>query len=125
MPALYEVEGGAQLRKTLRAAGDDLSDLKAAHGEAAQIVTGRARGTAPRRTGVLSASVRGSGTKTQAVVRAGGARVRYAGPIHWGWPARGIAAQPWIQEAAQDTEPVWIGRYEDAVDEALDKVKGI
>ena len=119
------VEGAAELRRTLKRAGEDLSDLKTAHSAAAQIVAGRGRGTAPRRTGTLAASVRGSGTATAAVVRAGGARVPYAGPIHWGWPSRGITAQPWLSEAATDTETVWVAGYERDVERILDRVKGI
>ena len=122
---VLKVEGAARLRRTLKAAGVDLSNLTDAHREAAALVTSRARGTAPRRSGALAGSVRGSGTKTQAVVRAGGARLPYAGPIHWGWPSRGIEPQPWITEAAQATEPQWFGIYDQAVNEALDQVKGI
>jgi hypothetical protein len=119
------VEGAPELRRTLKRAGDDLSDLKTAHATAAQYVAARSRGTAPRRKGVLAASVRGSGTKTAAVIRAGGARVPYAGPIHFGWPSRGIAPQPWITEAAEDTEPTWVEIYERAVTRILDRVKGL
>ena len=123
--AVVEVEGAKRLRATLKAAGDDLSDLRDVHNRVAGVVTPRARGTAPKRSGTLAGSVRGSGTKTQAVIRAGGARVPYAGPIHFGWPARGIEPQPFISEAAQATEPQWFGIYQDEVEEILDRVKGI
>jgi hypothetical protein len=119
------VEGAAELRRTLKRAGDDLSDLKAAHAGAAQIVVARGRGKAPRRRGVLAASVRGSGTKTAAVIRAGGARVPYAGPIHWGWPARNIEAQPFLSEAATETEQIWLELYESSVERILHRIKGI
>ena len=121
---LVEVEGAARLRRTLRAAGADLEQLRAAHAAAAAIATEAAANRAPVRSGTLAATVRGSGTKTAGIVRAGFARVPYAGPIHWGWPARSITAQPFIVEAAQDTEPSWIRVYEQAVDQALKQIKG-
>ena len=124
MPAQYEVEGAKELRRTLKKAGDDLSDLKAAHAETATIVATAAQSGAPRRTGRLSGSIRGSGTKTMAIVRAGGAKVPYAGVQEYGWPRRNIPAQPYIVPAAHDTESTWMGRYEDAVKRLLGKVKG-
>lgn len=55
---------------------------------------------------------------------AGGAATPYAGPIHWGWEARNIEPQPWIAEAAQDTEPQWLGMYEEDVQRVLNTIKG-
>lgn len=119
---IVQVEGARELRRTLRKAGDDLSDMKAAHTKAAGTVL--ARQIAPARTGTLAATVRGTGTKTAAIIRAGYARVPYANPIHWGWPARNIAAQPWISEAAQGSEAVWYPVYVADVQRITDKVKG-
>lgn len=121
---VVEVDGGRRLRSTLRKAGSDLGELKAAHAAAAALVTAAAQARAPRRSGTLAGSVRGSGTKTAAIVRAGGARVPYAQPIHWGWPARHITANPFITEAAQATEPAWADTYRREVDRILDDVKG-
>jgi hypothetical protein len=112
------------LRRTLRAAGDDLSDLKRAHAEAAGIVTPVATAKAPRRSGRLASTVRGAGTKTAALIRAGFAAVPYAGVQEWGWPAHSIAAQPFVVPAAQETEPTWLGAYESEVDRILGQVKG-
>lgn len=119
------VEGAANLRRTLRRAGDDLADLKEAHGAAAAIAGSRARGTAPRRSGRLAANVRWSGAAATATVRVGSSTVPYANPIHWGWPKRGIAARPWVSEAARDTEHQWTAVYEAAVERILARVKGI
>ena len=49
----------------------------------------------------------------------------YAGPIHWGWPARNIKAQPFVVEAAQATEAEWVAMYEAEVDRILERVEGI
>lgn len=121
---IVQVEGAAQLRATLRRAGDDLLDLKAAHGRVSAYVASQARSRAPRVTGTLAGTIRSSGTKTQALVRAGFKRVPYAGPIHWGWPKRNIRANPFISDAATSTESRWIRQYELAVDGIVRKIEG-
>lgn len=122
---VVQVEGARELRRTLRKAGDDLDDFKSVHREIGGIVVDSARPKTPRGfTGRLEASVRASGTKTAAVVRAGKARVPYAGPIHWGWPARNIRPQPWLTDAASQTEPRWTNAYMKHVERVLDKIKG-
>lgn len=119
-----KVEGGARLRRTLRQAGSDLQDLAAAHSATAALVANAGRARAPKVSGRLAGTIRPSGTKTKAVVRAGFARVPYAGPIHWGWPARNITAQPFLSDAATSTEPAWQNIYLQAVDRAISKVEG-
>lgn len=119
-----EVKGAKELRKTLKAAGDDMKDLKATHLRVAQQVVPVARTLAPKRTGRLAGSIRGSGTKTAAVVRAGSKAVPYANPIHWGWGRRHIAANPWMSRAGKQTEPAWTRTYTASIDAILAKVKG-
>lgn len=121
---ILEVRGARRLRRDLKRAGDDLEELKATHARVAAIVAATATSTAPRRSGRLAATVRPAGTKTQAVIRAGYARVPYANPIHWGWPRRGIRANPWLSEAAQTTEPAWYRAYALHVDQLLNRVEG-
>lgn len=123
-PPLVAVVGARQLRRTLRKAGDDLTEMRAAHQAVANLVAGAATATAPRRTGLLAGTVRGAGTKTHATIRAGYARVPYAGPIHWGWPARHIRANPWLTTAGASTEPAWFALYTRRVEDILDTVKG-
>jgi hypothetical protein len=109
---LVEVEGMANLRRLLRRIGPDLlPHLRAAHQAVARTVTAAARPRAPHRTGRLAASVRPGATVAGALVRAGNGRVPYAGPIHYGWPARHIAAHPFVIDAARSTEPVWTAAY--------------
>lgn len=121
---LVQIDGARELRRTLRAAGDDLEDLKEANQVAAEIAAAAARSRAPKRSGRLAADIRASGTKTAGIVRAGRKKLPYAGPIHWGWPARGIEAQPYLADGAKSTEPVWIPIYQKMIDDALQKVKG-
>lgn len=119
-----EVEGLKRLRKDLRAMGDDLSDLKDVNASVAQLVAARASARAPRRSGRLAASVRGNRALSRATVLAGKAAVPYAGPVHWGWPSHGIAANPFMSEAAQETEPVWVELYRRGIEKATEKVAG-
>lgn len=119
-----KVEGTRQLRSTLRRAGDDLTDMKAAHKASAEIAARASEALAPKRSGKLAATIRAAGTKTAGIIRAGFARVPYAGPIHWGWFARGIKPQPFMSQGAQDSEGRWVRVYEDYLQDALDKVKG-
>lgn len=116
------VDGARRLRSTLKAAGGDLDDLKAAHLDAAQVVV--AAVLAPRRTGRLAGTIRAGATRRAAVVRAGTARVPYAGPIHWGWGRRHIRSNPFLTSAAQRTEAVWVGKYSDQLDTILTTIRG-
>jgi hypothetical protein len=119
-----QVDGLRTLRRTLKAAGADLDDLKAAHAAVAARVVRAALPNVPRRSGALAASVRGSGQAGAAVVRAGRAAVPYAGPIHWGWPARHIKARPFLWDAIADTETQWLGTYRTALDHLIDSIEG-
>jgi hypothetical protein len=119
------IEGVRQIRATLKRAGSDLDDLKVANASAAATVAAAAVAAAPRRTGALASSVRGNRAVGKAVVMAGRAAVPYGGPIHWGWPARNIAANPFVSTAAQATEAVWTAAYAADVQRALDRVRGV
>ncbi|MCT2043397.1 hypothetical protein M3D15_08675 [Pseudoclavibacter alba] len=118
------IEGTRQLRRSLRAAGDDLSDLKEAHREAAAIAAEASADLAPKKSGKLAESIRSAGTKTFGEVRAGKKAVPYANPIHWGWFKRGIKPQPFASRGAQDSEGRWIRVYDTALENAIKKVEG-
>jgi hypothetical protein len=122
--AAIEIEGARQLRASMKAAGIDLGDLAAAHAQVSGYVASRAKTVAPHRSGSLAATVRGNKAKTAAVVRAGSAAVPYAGPIHWGWPARHIAAHPFLTAVAAETEPTWTEIYFRAVNQIVDRIHG-
>lgn len=122
--AVVQVRGLRELRRDLRKIGDDLRDLKAVNAAVAALVAVAGTSRAPRRTGRLAGSVRGNRAAGRATVSAGGASVPYAGPIHWGWPARGIEAQPFLSDAALATESAWLPLYEAGIEKALDRVAG-
>lgn len=116
------VTGAAELRRALKRMGDDLEDLKDIHREAGDLVAGTARGDAPVLTGTLAGDIRAGATKTRAYVSVGRKRIPYAGPIHFGWPARNIQAQPFLY-AASDARAEDVARlYIDRVGELVERV---
>ncbi len=119
-----EVSGARKLRRSLRRAGLDMTELRAVNQRVGAVVVNRATRTAPERTGLLASTIRAGAAQTNAAIRAGRARVPYAGPIHWGWPARGIAAQPWLSEAAQDTETQWVQLYLAELERLVNTIQG-
>jgi len=114
--AQVRVIGLRELRRDLKRLGDDsLNQLADAHDRAARIVADASRPRVPVVTGELRGTVRHSGTKTRGVVRAGYKRVPYAGPIHFGWPARNIRSQPFFYEAMDRRESQVIQTFRDHV----------
>jgi hypothetical protein len=115
--AAIKIEGGRELRRAFREVDDDMSDLKDLHKQLADDVAGTAKTKVPVRSGNLKRSVRGSGTKTAARVRAGNNRksgpssVPYAAPIHFGWSRRGIRPQPFLYEALDDRRQQIVNQY--------------
>lgn len=120
----FQIAGLAELARTMKRAGVDITELKDAHTRAAQIVADRASQLAPKRTGRLAGNVRTAKQVQRARIMAGSAAVPYAGPIHWGWPARHIEANPFISNAAVATQDQWTAAYFEDVQKALDNVRG-
>lgn len=110
------------LARTLATAAGEIGELNAGLARAAEIIAAEARMRAPRRTGRLSGSVRSSRDVGRSRVTAA---APYAGPIHWGWPARHIRARPFILDAADATERQWENACGDDVQRALNRVRGI
>ena len=119
-----QIAGLKTLVRTLRAAGDDLGDLKDANAKAAQLVATAAAAAAPRRTGRLASTGRGNRAAGKAEIIFGGARARYAPVIHWGWPKRRIPADEFASHAAQRTEPQWIEFYAADIQNIVDSITG-
>lgn len=122
---MVKVEGARQFRATCKKAAIDLSSMKETHWKASALVWRKAVPRTPKRTGRLAASMRNAGTNTAAIVRAGSSGVPYAGPIHWGWAKRNIAAQPWIYDTAAESRDEWMAVYEAGVQRVLNTIKGI
>lgn len=110
-----KVEGLAQLQRQLKEMGADLADLKDVMAAISAEGAAVAAAFAPKRTGRLARSVRGNRAARKAVVAAGRASVPYAGPINYGWPARNIPANGFMQAADTVMEPRAAGMLEDGV----------
>ena len=119
-----KVEGLKNLRRSIRQAGGDTKDLRAANLAAAKTLVPIAAALAPKRTGKLSASIRAGATQKAGMVRAGRKTLPYAGVIHWGWIDRDIEPNPWIATAAAANEELWLKVYEQHIDRILGKIEG-
>lgn len=124
--AQVRVIGLPRFLRTLRAAGVEIEDQKAAMTAVASTVAVAISAAAPKRSGRLSSSVRGSKSKGRASVRVGTtARTKlYVGPIHYGWPGHGIEPNPFAERTLQRLEPTIAAVLERELQAALDKVKG-
>lgn len=122
-PPVVRVDGGRQLRAALRDMEDGLSDLRTANAEAAAIAARAGQADAPRRSGLLAASVRPGATQSAALIRAGSARVPYAGVIHYGWADRHISPNPFLREGAEQTQPAWLAIYSRTIDRLILRVE--
>lgn len=92
-----EVEGLKETLRRLSRAGADAEDMRELMHSTGQIISDGAVRYAPLgKTGDLRASLRAGKGKTKAVIRAGGARVPYAGVQHYGWPERNIAGSMYL-----------------------------
>lgn len=97
-----KIQGQKELIKSLRAVHRDLpKELAPLHKQLAEPLAEAARSKAPSSSGRLAGSIRAQGAQRYARVAAGKKSVPYAGPIHWGWPARNIEAQPFLVETLE------------------------
>ena len=124
MPGQVKVEGARELERTAHAAADSLGDMASAHSKAGAYVAQVARSRAPVVSGRLAGSVRADHSATEVAVTAGGPGVPYAGPIHWGWPARNISAQPFLVDALETTETSVVDIYGDEVERTVRTIHG-
>jgi hypothetical protein len=98
--------------------------MKATHKKAAEIVIQGAKRFVPVVSGKLAASIRDGSTQRMGRVRVGSASVPYAGPIHFGWPARQIKPQPFIYDALDGRRNEVAAVYVKRIDELTVKYFG-
>lgn len=119
---MAEIEGLRELQKALRNLNDDSrNDMKETHRRAGQIIVEAAAPFVPVQSGALLASIRSAPTTRQGRVRVGNAAVPYAGPIHFGWPARNIRPNPFIYEVLDRRRDEVLRLYEQRIDELIRK----
>lgn len=113
------VEGLGKAIRQLKALGLEIDDLKAAFATIAAEGAAAVARFAPKRTGRLAGNVRGNRAQSKAVVRAGGAAVPYAGPINYGWKARGIEPAHYMRKGEQATAPTAVRRLEAEIEKQI------
>jgi hypothetical protein len=118
------VSGLNQAIRALKDVGVPANEIAAAGKDAAELVAGEARTLVPVRTGKLKGSIRTATQQRKAIVRAGGARVPYANPIHWGWFRRGIKPNQFFSRAITPQIDKIYKSYFDSLQRLLDKYKG-
>jgi len=112
------IEGLAEVNKALRSMSKETRDsMKETHKRAAEIVIQGAKRFVPVVSGKLAASIRDGSTQRMGRVRVGSASVPYAGPIHFGWPARRIKPQPFIYDALDGRRNEVAAVYAKRIDE--------
>lgn len=115
----FQVEGLSSYVRALKALGLDVDDLKDAFSKIAARGAALAAGYAPKASGRLAGSVRGNRAQSKAVVTVGRSTIPYAGPINYGWPARGIAASGFMQKADETLRPIVLDLLEDDINDKI------
>jgi len=122
MGGQLEIDGLRQVQKAMRSFSDDSrNDMKETHRRAGQIVVDGAARLVPVRSGALLASLKSAPTQRQGRVRVGSAAVPYAGPIHFGWPARKIQPNPFIYEVLDNRRQEVYAIYAQRISELIYK----
>ena len=97
-------------------------ELRAEYKEVAKTVSEEAKTgpVVPIVTGKLAKSIGPIVSQSSIGVKAGtNARVRYAGPVHFGWPARNQTAQPFLYAAVNVKEESIESLLEDGINRIL------
>jgi len=122
MAASITVEGLNKTIRTLRKIDANMGpEIKSINLELAESLVPVAKSLVPVRSGRLRDSIRASGQQRTGVVRAGKKSVPYAGPIHFGWPARSIRPQPFLYDALDSRRSEIMSQYVDRVQKLIDR----
>lgn len=113
------VEGLRGLNRDLLNVGVEVGDLKDVYGEIARVGAETAADFAPAKSHALEQTIRGNRAKGKAVITAGRARVRYAGPINYGWPKRNIEGAQFLAKADKVMEEKAPQMLEDGITAVL------
>lgn len=115
------VDGLRQSVRALEQAGVAVTDLKGVMAPIAAKGADVARGFTRRKSGALAATARGNKAKGKAVVTIGTARVRYAGPAVYGWPARNIAPARTLEQTDEVMDDLAPTMLADGINEILER----
>ncbi len=121
MAGMVEVIGAREFRRALKTLPKEYRREQAKiHKKVVRPVAKEAKTLVPRRSGDLAGTIRALGSQAAGRVAAGKKSVPYAGPIHFGWPARNIKAQPFLTDALErrqnDVLKVWLVEQDRLID---------
>jgi hypothetical protein len=102
MASVVKIKGLREVTRSLKQYAGATDDLKEANANISSKVAKDAITIAPKSSGTLASTIRGNRAVQKVQLKAGGARVPYAGVIEYGWPARGIEGQSYLRKAAYD-----------------------
>lgn len=120
----FKVEGLTKVVRGLKALGLEVDDLKSAFSAISSEGARVAAGFAPHKSGRLAGDIRGNRAQSKAVITAGRATVRYAGPINYGWPSRGIRPSAFMQRTDDVMRPRALTMLEDEINRQA-RLKGL
>lgn len=113
--AQIKITGLRETVRSLEKLGVEVADLKAVFNRVGNVVVNEAKTLVPVRSGALAGSIRANKAKNKAIVRAGSARVPYAGVIHYGWPGHNIEPQPFLTDALDSKEQAAVREMDDGL----------
>jgi hypothetical protein len=121
-----KITGLSEVQRNLQKLSTDALDLNKTefletNKQVAEIVINESKKYVPFLTGALAAAIRNASTKKSAKVRAGNVAVPYAGPIHFGWPARSIKPNTFLYEAIDARKSEVANRYSELVSDLVTK----
>jgi hypothetical protein len=114
-----KVEGVREVQRALKAFDAKTEDLKAVHTTVARTLLPGIASRTPRRTGELAGSWDAGATKTRARLLSSRP---YAGPIEYGWTARGIEPARMVRATIEAEQGEIVERYEDELEKLADRI---
>lgn len=116
-----KLEGTKELQDLLIKLGKDLESNSELNEELSSNLAQKASSIAPRLTGSLASSIVGNPSPQKAQIVAGSAAVPYAGVIEYGWPAKNIQAQPYLNKTVNSNMGYIIERYNQSIEDNIKK----
>jgi hypothetical protein len=116
-----KLEGTRELQELLIKLGKDLESNSELNEELSSNLAQKASSIAPRLTGSLASSIVGNPSPQKAQIVAGSGAVPYAGVIEYGWPAKNIQAQPYLNKTVNSNMGYIIERYNQSIEDNIKK----
>lgn len=121
-----KITGLSKVQRDLKKLSTDALDLNkteflSTNKAVAEIIINESRKNIPVVSGALAAAIKNKSTKKSAKVGTTYSQMPYGGPIHFGWPARGIRPNPFIYDAIDSRRDEVRDRYDSLVSSLIAK----